>query len=154
MKALLALLLLTGCAELFTAPNPGAEGRIITVPLYWENKSLTMVAMRLSPPPEYRRWFRKAEQCAGLVGRFDDLQWYTFPAPYNTAIGPVIGFHAEGLIALSAYHAGDSTLVIHEVTHYLVLVNGIRPRIPGGITADSANALMHPRKYFGPCTGD
>ncbi len=133
MKAFLIPLLLALASDTAAqSPSTALQGAVwITPVLYVE---------RITAPPEYARWYAATETCAGLKGDYAQVRWLVTPAPWMGVNGTTFGMWQKGhRITLNAPERMDSTLVMHEVMHDLLEVNGLnRPDDP------------HPEAYFGP----
>jgi len=94
-------------------------------------------AVRIEPPAEYRIWWAKTEACAGLLGRFERVDWYVIPGVHviPTADGPKIGLWERrgrrSHITLAGDYEYSELVVRHEILHAL-MKNG-----------------SHPEEYFG-----
>lgn len=75
------------------------------------------------PPPVYAEWWAKTEQCSGLRGRFDQIEWYKMPGgSFFVADGTeVYGWWSEsGRIFLAETLLNHEILVRHEMLHALI----------------------------------
>jgi hypothetical protein len=80
----------------------------------------------LIPPAAYRVAWRQVEECAGLSGAFDRVQWFVVPhASFPCGEGYCAGlWHEPHDIFLSEFSAADSIggyfTVRHEILHDLL----------------------------------
>lgn len=87
------------------------------------------------PPPVYTRWWAMVEECSGVRGSLDKIQWYSAPEqlsnPDNSG-DRVEGYwsRASNRIVLSRNRTIDGAVVRHEMLHALVRSGG------------------HPRRWF------
>lgn len=130
MRRLLALLALTGCAEL-VAPTEG------TMTFRRAGQAVTVVAVHVLPDTSWLRMYREAADCTGLLARPTGIRWFVMP-------GPVV--FPDGTHWMGAYDAtsrgiflvrGDTLSVRHEALHDLLWLD----RREGG----------HPTPPFGRC---
>ncbi len=80
-------------------------------------------------PSVYTQWWAMVEQCSGLRGRLEDVQWFSVPGqlsnPDNSS-EPVEGYWsaASNRIVLNSDDTLDGRIVRHEMLHALVRVKG------------------------------
>jgi hypothetical protein len=107
---ILALLAGISCGRLVDPPLP-ADARLFV------------------PPPVYSRWWAMVEECSGLRGSLDKVQWYSAPEelsnPDNSG-DRVEGYwsRASNRIVLSRNRTIDGAVVRHEMLHALVRSGG------------------------------
>jgi hypothetical protein len=81
------------------------------------------------PPPVYARWWAMVEECSGIRGSLDKIQWYSAPEelsnPDNSG-DRVEGYwsRASNRIVLSRNRTIDGAVVRHEMLHALVRSEG------------------------------
>jgi hypothetical protein len=81
------------------------------------------------PPSVYARWWTMVEECSGLRGSLENIQWYSAPEqlwnPANSS-DPVEGYwsRASNRIVLNANDTLDGGTVRHEMLHALVRSGG------------------------------
>lgn len=109
MRYVLFLALLLCSCELFSSLPGGAE--------------------RFDPPAIYREWWSFTEECSGITGDYDRVNWYRIPGDSSFPVGNGSDANAawdhDGnriIIAGSAVFAGD--LVRHEMLHALLQASG------------------------------
>jgi hypothetical protein len=81
-------------------------------------------ATQFAPPPVYTRWWAMVEECSGLTGSLDNVQWYSAPEQLfdpNNSGEPVEGYWsaATNRIVLSSNDTIDGSTVRHEMLHAL-----------------------------------
>ena len=115
--------LVTACALMSPLPLRGFE-----VPASWGYG-------RVRPSPQYREWWREAEECSGLSGSFDTVRWYVVLTPgfILDRAGPSAGFviRPTRSVYLASRFAHRKDLVKHEALH-LLLGRGGHPSPPFG----------------------
>ena len=97
-------------------------GRLVDPPLPAD-------AQLFVPPPVYSRWWTMVEECSGLRGSLQKIQWYSAPEamsnPDNSG-DRVEGYwsRASNRIVLSSNRTIDGAVVRHEMLHALVRSGG------------------------------
>lgn len=87
---------------------------------------LPVGAVRLEAGAEYRAWFSRTQACSGLVGQYDEIQWFVVPnvETFATAAGPKVGmWEKSGRVAriiLAGRYTGHEMVVRHEMLHHLL----------------------------------
>ena len=133
--ALLGVLLwFVGCVAVACSPYD-VRGPSVTPPPAIDDREFMKKAcphcMKFDPPPFYSRWWQHAEQCTGLRGRLDKIEWLLAPKPFlrlpddpNWYIG--MYWPDQGVIVLGLFREVDSVTVIHESIHAILDQNGVR----------------------------
>jgi hypothetical protein len=86
-------------------------------------------AERFVPPPVYEQWWAMVEQCSGLQGSLESIQWFAVPDqltdPANPS-DPVEGYWsaASNRIVLNGDDTVAGSIVRHEMLHALVRSKG------------------------------
>jgi hypothetical protein len=94
-------------------------------------------AVPMAAPAVYAEWFQRTEECAGLEGRLQRIEWYVVPGveAFETEAGPKVGMWTRQggreWIVVAGNYEGHEMVVRHEMLHSLLGVHG------------------HPDDYFG-----
>lgn len=91
-------------------------------------------AVAIPATQQYRRWWADLEQCSGLRGNIDAVQFYGVDSLNNHAVGRT--FTDGPRVYLVSLFASDSLVVSHEMMHALLQRTG------------------HPVHYFNGVCGD
>lgn len=76
----------------------------------------------LTPLPQYRQWFHEVEQCSGLRGNFDEIEWIEVRHRKTLWLGWMRidgGVPARNRIFIRAPYALSERLIKHEMLHIL-----------------------------------
>jgi hypothetical protein len=104
----IALAVIGGC----TPTEPGAP--------------LPVGTIAFTPPPEYQTWFLRTEACAGISGRYQNIQWLVVPGveTFMTDQGEKVGMWAKRgdheTITLAGNYRSHEMVVRHEMLHSLI----------------------------------
>ncbi len=83
-------------------------------------------AVEFSPPAEYLVWYERTERCAGLLGRFQDVQWLVVPGveTFSTEQGSKVGMWTRQgdrhTIVIAGNYRDHEMVVRHEMLHSLI----------------------------------
>jgi hypothetical protein len=83
-------------------------------------------AQLVAPPAEYTAWWSTTEACSGLVGSFDQVEWYVVPGveTFQTSAGAKVGLwshsNAGVRIIIAGAYAETELVVRHEMLHALL----------------------------------
>ncbi len=94
------------------------------------SSTLPLGAEPLVAPSNYLSWFGETEQCSGLSGQFDRIQFYVVPGvtSFETEIGPTFGLWSRiggtDRIILAGAQVGEEMVVRHEMLHALIGTKG------------------------------
>lgn len=83
-------------------------------------------AVPFTPPAEYAVWFERTEQCAGLSGRFESIQWLVVPGveTFSTEQGQKVGMWTRKgeshTIVIAGNYRDHEMVVRHEMLHSLI----------------------------------
>lgn len=91
-------------------------------------QSGVVMVRRIAPPPEYARWYRAMERCAGLRGDFKAVRWFVTPLPWldgRHGNDSTYGISWGKNILVNEREAMDSTLVSHEALHDILRYHNI-----------------------------
>ena len=86
-------------------------------------------AEQFVPPPVYAQWWAMVEECSGLQGSLENVQWFAVPEqlwnPANTT-EPVAGYWslASNRIVLNSNDTVNGGVVRHEMLHALLRGQG------------------------------
>jgi hypothetical protein len=133
------------CAERRTAEMSGGAA----LPAGEAPAFLLAAVQLIEAPGGWREIYHEVEQCAGLAGDYDAINWAVMEAPLQGPDGPTYAFVIGRRIVLVR---DDTTYVRHEMLHHILAVGGWRPRTlrPG---ERYTMADLHPMPLFGLCTG-
>lgn len=87
---------------------------------------LPVGAVPFAAPARYQEWFGRTEACAGLAGRFAEIEWYVVPdvTTFATAAGPKVGMWEKSggaaRIILAGRYSEHEMVVRHEMLHHLL----------------------------------
>jgi hypothetical protein len=83
-------------------------------------------AVPVAAPASYAAWFARTEQCAGLRGSFQTVEWYVVPgvATFATSAGAKVGmWEKSGSVAriiIAGNFADHEMVVRHEMLHHIL----------------------------------
>lgn len=117
------------CALIACAPTSS----VAPTPSHSEAELHTRVCpqcFEIPVPALYAQWWHNIEQCTGLRGRMDKVDWELAPKPilrFPDDPGLYLGmyFPGENIIILGLFRELDSTIVGHEMAHALMDQNGV-----------------------------
>jgi len=83
-------------------------------------------AVPIAAPAAYQAWFGRTEECSGLSGKFQGIEWYVVPGveSFGTAAGPKVGmWERTGSVAriiIAGAYLEHEMVVRHEMLHHLL----------------------------------
>jgi hypothetical protein len=86
-------------------------------------------AVSFIPPPVYAQWWAMVEECSGLQGSLENIQWFAAPGELRDPSNPadlLEGYWsaASNRIVLTSNDTVDGSIVRHEMLHALVRAKG------------------------------
>jgi len=75
---------------------------------------------------DYQAWWSKTEACAGIQGRFAEVQWFVVPGveTFPTDMGEKVGLWTRGRsgvrIVIAGLYVDNELVVSHEILHDLL----------------------------------
>ncbi|MHB1329520.1 MAG: hypothetical protein ACYC2K_15085 [Gemmatimonadales bacterium] len=87
---------------------------------------LPVGAVRMVADAEYQAWFARTQQCSGLNGQIDEIQWFVVPGveTFETSAGAKVGMWEKtggvARITIAGNYARHEMVIRHEMLHHLL----------------------------------
>jgi hypothetical protein len=97
------------------------------------DEGLPAGAVPFVAPASYQAWFERTRECAGLNGRYGEIEWYVVPevGTFATEAGPKVGMWEKSgrmaRIILAGRYTEHEMVVRHEMLHHLLDREGHPP---------------------------
>ena len=75
----------------------------------------------MNPSNAYWSWWQQTEQCSGITGDMNRIQWFVVPSYFQSPKGETGGYWEPAhTIYLAGMFTDDSIMVRHEMLHDLL----------------------------------